>query len=381
VSRSGSGGGVGPRARYAGLVETGRLTADPAQQHLADVLQRCHDALVHQRDGWFRRAARVPGVYIHGGVGRGKTLLMDLFAQSLREAGVAVERCHFHRFMDRVHADLKGLGARSGPLTDIATALRKQVRVVCFDEFHVDDIADAMILGELSRQWFELGMTLVATSNQAPDALYAGGLQRDRFLPAIDNIKRNCRVVELAAAEDFRLRELERHPTWYTPADEAAEAQLAEEFDALSPDQPIECDALSVRGRRLPIRKRAGSLLWADFDQLCEGPRGAADYIELSFRFSTLIISRIPGLDDDRNNAARRFIHLIDECYDRAVKVIASADAPIDRLYTGKRLAAPFERTVSRLIEMQSADYLGRAHRPRHSPSSRDRAAEPGISD
>ncbi|MDT8439701.1 MAG: cell division protein ZapE [Wenzhouxiangellaceae bacterium] len=354
----------GPAVRYRALVAAGKLTHDGEQARVADALHSCHDHLLSERGGWLRKPARVPGLYIHGGVGRGKTLLMDLFVQSLRAAGEPVERSHFHRFMDEVHASLKGLGNRASPLHAIAERQRKSGRVICFDEFHVEDIADAMLLGELTRQWFARGMTLIATSNQAPDQLYAGGLQRARFEPAIENLERNCSVIALDAAEDFRLRELERHPTWYTPCGDATERQLAEEFAALAPDQPIERDALEVRGRRLAIRQRAGSLLWADFAQLCEGPRAAGDYIELTFRFSTLIVSNIPVLGEDDNNAARRFIHLVDECYDRSVKLIASAAAPIEAVYTGQRLAAPFERTVSRLIEMQSTEYLARPHRP-----------------
>jgi len=362
--RSAGAAAAGPAARYRGLVEADKLQFDARQAHVAEALQQCHDALLQHAGGWFRRPRQVPGVYIHGGVGTGKTLLMDLFVQTLETAGVSVERAHFHRFMDDVHTRLKQLGNRSSPLSDIAAAQRKRARVLCFDEFHVEDIADAMLLGELSGQWFERGVTLVATSNQAPDRLYADGLQRQRFKPAIDNIEANCRVTELDAAEDFRLRELERHPTWYVPADAENERLLAQEFDTLCPDQPASTGHLDVRGRQLPIRRRSGSLLWADFADLCEGPRSASDYIELAWRFSTVIISNIPIMDDDRNNAARRFIHLIDECYDRAVKLIASAEAPIEEVYTGKRLAGPFQRTVSRLVEMQSKDYLSLPHRP-----------------
>jgi len=353
----------GPAGRYQALVEAGKLLHDPAQVRVAQILQHCRDALVNQPDRWFRRARRVPGLYLHGGVGRGKTLLMDLFAQSLKDAGVRVERSHFHRFMDSVHAELRSLQGRSDPLAEVAARQRKTARVLCFDEFHVEDIADAMLLGELSRYWFELDMTLVATSNQPPERLYEGGLQRARLLPAIANIKRHCEVVELDAAADFRLRELERHPTWYTPCGPESERCLAEQFDVLSPDAPAVATALNVRGRTLPIRCRSGSLLWADFTQLCEGPRSAIDYIELVFRFSTLIVSNIPQLDDGRNNAARRLIHLVDECYDRSVKLICSAEAPIEQIYIGERLAAPFQRTVSRLVEMQAVEYLARPHR------------------
>jgi len=363
MTEKGSSRVAGPARRYQALVEAGRLEYDDRQAYVAGVLQHCHDALLQNTGGWFRKPKRVAGVYIHGGVGTGKTLLMDMFFQALEAAGVSVERAHFHRFMDEVHSGLKQLGNRASPLSEIAAAQRKRARVLCFDEFHVEDIADAMLLGELSTRWFERGVTLVATSNQAPDDLYADGLQRERFVPAIENIKAHCNIIELDAAADFRLRELERHPTWYTPANAESERQLAAEFDALCPDQPVDAGPLEVRGRELPIRRRSGSLVWADFSDLCEGPRSASDYIELSYRFSTLLVSNIPAMDDDHNNAARRFIHLIDECYDRAVKVIASAQAPIEEIYTGKRLADPFRRTVSRLVEMQSKDYLSRPHR------------------
>lgn len=328
------------------------------------LLQRCQDALIHRPDRWFRRAQRVSGIYLHGGVGRGKTLLMDLFAQSLKDAGVAVERSHFHRFMDGIHNELRELQGQSDPLAEIAARLRKRARVLCFDEFHVEDIADAMLLGELSRYWFELDMTLVATSNQAPEQLYENGLQRARFVPAIANLERHCEVVELDAAADFRLRELERHPTWYTPCGPETERLLVAQFSALSPDAPAAETVLKVRGRTLPIRHRAGSVVWADFAQLCEGPRSANDYVDLAFCFSTLIVSNIAQLDDRHNNAAKRLIHLVDECYDRSVKLIASSEVSIEQVYVGQRLAAPFQRTVSRLIEMQSKDYLARPHRP-----------------
>lgn len=355
----------GPAERYRALVEAGRLQPDAAQQAVAAKLQRCFERLLDARPRWFRKPKPVSGLYLHGRVGRGKTLLMDLFVSALEDAGETVERAHFHRFMDDVHAQLKGLGQRQRPLDAIARALRKRTRVICFDEFHVEDIADAMLLGELTRQWFELGITLVATSNTAPDDLYAGGLQRRRFLPAIEQLHAHCEVVELDAAEDFRLRELARHPTWLTPNDAAADRQLVDEFRALSPNVEAEQHVtLTVRGRPVEARARAGSLAWFEFDELCRGARSSGDYLELTYRFSTLLVANVPRMDDDNNNAARRFIHLVDACYDRSVKLIATAETGIDELYTGQRLAAPFQRTRSRLVEMQSTDYLARPHRP-----------------
>lgn len=354
----------GPAERYSALVESGDLTFDPDQQMLAGHLDACFHELLRQQRRWLRKPQRVPGLYIHGGVGRGKTLLMDLFADTLGRAGLPVLRIHFHRFMDRVHDELNSRGGGRDPLEQVASDLAAESRVLCFDEFHVADIADAMILGELLDGLFAARVTLVATSNTAPDDLYAGGLQRERFLPAIERIQSCCKVVPLDGAEDFRLRELTRHPVYYTPLDERAGQALAREFTALSPGEAASTAALQVRGRTLKPVRRAGSVAWFTFPELCDGPRASGDYIELARRFSTLVVSGVPVMDDDDNNAARRFIHLIDECYDRCVKLVVSAAAPPDALYTGKRLSGPFQRTASRLVEMQTREYLGRAHRP-----------------
>ena len=354
----------GPAERYAALITAAKLEPDSAQQRIVELLDQRFMQLTQSPKRWLRRPKFVPGLYIHGQVGRGKTLLMDLFAHSLKDAGVAVVRSHFHRFMDDVHRQLNELDRRRNPLEAIANRLAKRARVICFDEFHVEDITNAMLLGELTRYWFEQDLTLIATSNTAPPDLYADGLQRQRFLPAIENIQRYCEVVELDAPQDFRLRELKRHPTWHQPLSAQAEQALAAEFEALSPEATRAQTPIALRGRELALRARAGSLLWTDFKALCEQPRGAGDYVELACRFSTLFLSEIPQMNDEHNNAAKRFVHLIDECYDRSVKLIASASAPIEQIYQGRRLAAPFERTTSRLIEMQSQDYLARPHRP-----------------
>lgn len=354
----------GPAARHSALVESGELTFDPAQQALAAELEACFRGLRREHRRWLRKPRRVPGLYIHGGVGRGKTLLMDLFADALSRAGIAVLRIHFHRFMDRVHRELKRRGGGRDPLTDVAADLAAETRVLCFDEFHVADIADAMILGELLEGLFARRLTLVATSNTAPDELYAGGLQRERFLPAIDRLKHHCRVIGMSDGEDFRLRELTRHPVYYTPLDEDADKALEREFTALSPGEAVSTAALRVRGRTLEPVRRAGSVAWFTFAELCDGPRASGDYIDLARRFSTLVVSGVPVMGDDHDNAARRFIHLVDECYDRCVKLVVSAAAEPEALYTGKRLAGPFARTSSRLVEMQTREFLGRAHRP-----------------
>lgn len=291
-------------------------------------------------------------------------MLMDLLASSLDQAGVPVWRIHFHRFMTHVHDRLAELDRQRNPLEKVAAAIAARARVLCFDEFHVDDIGDAMILGELIQQLAERDVVLVATSNTEPKNLYADGLQRARFLPAIELIEKNCDVMSLDAREDYRLRELSRHPVYRWPADEFAQQELEREFRTLAAGEAVSTAALKVRNRSLQPLRRAGSLAWFEFSTLCDGPRASADYIELARRFSTLMISNVRQMDDSDNDAARRFIHLVDECYDRAVKLIVIAEASPEALYLGRRLAAPFERTVSRLIEMQSHDYLARPHQP-----------------
>lgn len=358
----------GPLSRYQALIEAGTIRPDPAQRQAVVLLEQSYQALCRQPGGWLQRLRRQPatpqGLYLHGLVGRGKTMLMDLFAESLEAAGQPVWRIHFHRFMDQIQNRLHQLGARKDPLKTVAGEIAGEARVLCFDEFHVADIGDAMILGELLKTLFDRGVSLVATSNTEPDNLYADGLQRARFLPAIEAIKQHCLVHELGANEDYRLRELVRHPVYYSPNDEQARQDLAEEFSALAAGERISSQALAIRGRQIQPLKRAGSVAWFDFATLCQGPRASGDYIELTRRFGTLIISDLPQLGQDDNDAARRFIHLVDECYDRAVKLIIAAAVPPQDLYTGQRLSAPFERTVSRLIEMQSKDYLALPHRP-----------------
>lgn len=357
----------GPLPRYRALTESGRLSADPDQKAVAGELQDIFERIMARRRGvlerWRKRWPPVRGAYLVGSVGRGKTMLMDLLVEALEGAGQPVRRIHFHRFMAHVHDRLRHHRQRRDPLVAVGGELATDARVLCFDEFHVTDIGDAMILGGLLEVVFERGMTLIATSNTRPGDLYAGGLQRERFIPAIEAIERHCRVVALDGAEDFRLRELVRHPVYHHPADHAAERELEEEFRALAAGERESNAPIEVRGRTLQPVRRAGSVAWFDFATLCEGPRSAADYIELSRRFSTLIISDIPRLGREDDDAARRLIHLVDECYDRSVKLLISAATAPQSLYTGNRLAAPFERTVSRLIEMQSHEYLGREHR------------------
>ena len=361
-----------PRERYRDELARGVLLPDPAQAALVEELERIHRSLSSRREGGLlarlaRRFVRagdgpVRGLYVWGGVGRGKTHLVDLFH---RACGVESKlRIHFHRFMRHVHGELNALPDREDPLAIVAARIAKRARVVCFDEFHVSDITDAMILGRLLAGLFEHGTTLVATSNIEPSRLYEGGLQRERFLPAIDLIERHTKVIRLESGADYRLRALERARTWYSPLGPDADRGLCECFRALAPQDAVDGGDLTILGRTVASVRHADGIAWFDFETLCDGPRSVADYIELARDFHSVMVSGVPVLDDDRRDPVRRFVHLVDELYERNVNLIVSAAAPPHALYRGRRLAELFERTRSRLVEMQSADYLGREHIP-----------------
>ena len=305
-------------------------------------------------------APGIPGLYVWGGVGRGKTFLMDLFFETLPLD--SKRRAHFHRIMQDVHHRLGALGDIEDPLAAVARDMAAESRVLCFDEFFVSDIGDAMILGRLLHGLFEHGVTLVATSNTRPDDLYRDGLQRQRFLPAIDALNRHTRVIELAGDTDYRLQLLQQAGTYLTPDDEPTRAQLRELFRESASSQVEKDRELEINGRALKTRRCAKGIAWFDFSELCDGPRSQADYIEIARWYPTIILSGVPQLDEFSENQARRFIALVDEFYDRHVKLIVSAERPPDALYTGRRLRFEFERTISRLIEMQSTEYLHLPH-------------------
>ncbi len=264
-----------------------------------------------------------------------------------------------------MHGDLTRLAGQRNPLERVADALAQEARVLCFDEFFVSDIGDAMILGELLSHVFERGVTLVATSNVAPRALYANGLQRARFLPAIDALERHTEVLNLDGGTDYRLRLLEQAQTYYSPLGESADALLAERFAALAPNRAsVEDDVeLEIEGRPIRCRRCADDVAWFAFAALCDGPRSQNDYIELARLYHAVLVSDVPVFDARAEDQARRFISLVDEFYDRNVKLIVSAAAPVETLYRGSRVAFEFERTRSRLLEMRSHDYLSRTHR------------------
>ncbi len=310
-----------------------------------------------------RRRAPLRGLYLWGGVGRGKTFLVDEFFAELPLA--AKRREHFHHLMQQVHAALRRHRDRPSPLEQVAGEIAAGARVLAIDEFVVGDVADAMILGTLLEALFRRGVTLLATSNLPPGKLYAGGLQRERFLPAIALIERHCRVMELDGGVDYRLRQLEGATLWFGPAAGGAEAQMAAEFERLA-DRPGERDVrVQVEGRSIRARREAEDVVWFGFRELCEGPRSAADYIEIARCYGTLFLSGVPVLGPQQDDAARRFVTLVDELYDRGVKLVVSAgsDEP-EGLYRGERLAFEFRRTASRLHEMRSRAYLAKPHRP-----------------
>ncbi|HEY0180645.1 MAG TPA: cell division protein ZapE [Dokdonella sp.] len=363
-----------PSLRYREGAAARRWDADPAQERVLPELDRLHAALAPQAErpralgrlrSWLgARAPATPvrGLYLWGGVGRGKTFLMDLFVDAC-PPGVALRR-HFHRFMRDVHAELRALGERADPLDAVAGRLSREARVLCLDEFQVTDIGDAMILGNLLRGLFERGVVLVTTSNTQPADLYKDGLQRERFLPAIALLERHCEIVELASAHDWRLRALKQAPLYHVPPGSEAERAMAATFRRVTRGASARREfALAVNGREISVRCEADGAVWFEFAALCEGPRAVADYIELAKAYSTILVSNVPQFTPSTDDAARRFIELVDELYDRGVKLVLSAAAPIVDLYDGARLRAEFARTESRLIEMQSEEYLAREHR------------------
>ncbi len=368
----------GPRARYERDLARPDFSRDPAQARVVEALQDLFEALLVEggggglpgllrklRRGFTRTPVEpVTGLYLWGGVGRGKTYLMDNFYESLPFDRKM--RAHFHRFMRRVHSELKALDGQKNPLEQVADRIAGEARVICFDEFFVSDITDAMILGTLMQALFRRGVTLVATSNIPPDNLYKDGLQRNRFLPAIEQIKRFTRVLELDSGNDYRLRALEQAELYHSPLDEQADASLMESFRSLVPAEEEICadQVLEVEGRPIRARYLGEDVAWFDFLALCDGPRSQNDYIELAREFHAVVLSNVPPLGRTNDDQARRFINLVDEFYDRRVKLVVSAARPLTALYNEGRLAFEFERTVSRLLEMQSHDYLAQPHRP-----------------
>ena len=371
---------LSPLARYQQDLTRPDFRFDAAQKAAVDHLQHLYEELVavwksEQEEqaglgGFFKRLTGsksrqlVRGLYFWGGVGRGKTYLMDNFFESLPFEQKM--RAHFHRFMRRVHAELKKLDGQKNPLKQVADIIAKEARVICFDEFFVSDITDAMILGTLMEELFARGVTLVATSNIVPDGLYKDGLQRARFLPAIALLNEHTLVVNVDGGVDYRLRALEQAELYHSRLDETADQSLMSSFKSLvaaNADIQQSVD-LEVEGRQIRARYVSEGVAWFDFVELCDGPRSQNDYIELAREYHSVILSNVPGLGREKDDQARRFVNLVDEFYDRQVKLVISAERPLAELYSTGKLDFEFQRTVSRLLEMQSREYLARPHRP-----------------
>lgn len=369
---------MNPLQRYQQDLLRPDFQADAAQQMAVERLQHVYDQLLvnevtwRRYNRWYRRLVRlflsrsrpqaVAGLYFWGGVGRGKTYLMDVFHDSLPFEQKM--RVHFHRFMQYVHNELESRKGQKNPLESIAADIAAHNRVICFDEFFVSDIADAMILGGLFEKLFGMGITLVATSNIVPDQLYKNGLQRQRFLPAIELLKKHCEVVNVDGGIDYRLRTLEQAELYHYPLDAAAEESLMKSLINLAPDALSENTQININRRMLRSRYEADDVVWFAFAELCDGPRSQNDYIELARIYHAVIVSDVPRMAGGQDDLVRRFINMVDEFYDRNVKLIISAEVAVDQLYSGGRLEFEFERTRSRLLEMQSSQYLAAEHKP-----------------
>jgi cell division protein ZapE len=358
------------REAYEASLRSHGHERDTAQERIVDALddlrQRLHVQRPQRGIRRLLRRARSPagdavrGAYLWGGVGRGKTFLMDLFFESLDIENK--KRIHFHRMMRDVHERMQALGNVEDPVDKVASDIARDTTVLCFDEFFVSDIGDAMILGRLLTGLFERGVTLVATSNSHPDDLYKGGLQRQQFMPAIERLKQHTDIVHMEGDVDYRLRLLQQAGTYLTPDDDDARDRLQHFFDDSASSQITADVLLDVNGREICAKRCAKGIVWFEFEEICDGPRSQNDYIEIARWYPTVIVSGVPKLDSNLENQARRLIALVDEFYDRRVKLILAAAAPVDTLYAGQRLDFEFERTVSRLIEMQATDYLAAPH-------------------
>ncbi|HZD19050.1 MAG TPA: cell division protein ZapE [Burkholderiales bacterium] len=334
------------------------FVSDPAQWRAVERLQRLYEewsAYKARRSTALKRLLVHPdlpkGVYLWGPVGRGKSFLMDAFYRCVPL--VRKRRVHFHHFMREIHRELDELRGTEDPLAAVAARTARRFRLICFDEFHVADIADAMILGRFLDQVMDRGVAFVMTSNYQPDALYPNGLQRERFLPAIELLKKRLDIVGVDNGTDYRRLKMERMKVYHVGSD----APLAQIFDDLR-DVEEETQPLDVEGRTIAYRKRAGGLVWFDFEVLCGGARSYADYVDLAKRFHTVMLSGVPRMSPKDSDAARRFTWLVDVFYDDRVNLIVSAAAEPEDLFTAGEQAAEFQRSVSRLHEMQSVEYL-----------------------
>jgi cell division protein ZapE len=371
TTTSSTAGNLSPKAWYQAARALPDFVHDAAQAAAIEEL----DVLWHQlvefkskRNQFLGRSLLSPevprGLYLWGGVGRGKTLLMDAFYASLPYR--RKRRIHFHNFMAEVHQEMKALAGTDDPLIALADRIAKSTRLLCLDEFHVDDIADAMILGRLITALFERGVVLITTSNIPPDELYAHGLQRKNFLPAIELLKRELKVLNIENGSDYRLRALTREPLFLVAHDASGAAEnedrLAALFDKIAGQARQKVNYVEVLGRRIPVKRIAHKAVWFDFRELCGGAHSQPDYLEIALRFPTVFLSHIPRLTEDFASEARRFTWLIDVFYDHHVRLVATAAVPLEDVFSDDMAAGEFSRTASRLTEMQTLHYLKQLH-------------------
>ena len=362
--------------KYEARIESGQLTPDPVQAPAAAALNDLEHRLANRKTGgWFSKTEAVTGLYMWGGVGRGKSMLMDLFFESAPVE--ARRRVHFHEFMAEVHdrldawrklsqdnrkrSEWRVKGAGDDPIAPVAKQIASEASLLCFDEFQVTQIADAMVLARLFEALFDMAVTVVATSNRHPNDLYKDGINRPLFLPFIEHLKAHCEILELASERDYRLDRLIEAPVWYSPLGPESEAALDRAWDRLTLGaEPQHC-VLTVKGRKLEVQREAAGVARFTFEELCARPLGSRDYLAIAANFNTVILSGIPTLGPENRNEAARFVALIDALYEAKIKLVASAAAEPESLYPEGDGSFEFERTASRLHEMRSTDYLSEA--------------------
>jgi len=358
---------LSPAERYAQALASGQFMPDDAQAQAVHELERVWQELIQRYKASkkafrrFRRQTAPQGVYMWGGVGRGKTWLMDQFYDSIPFRRKT--RMHFHHFMQHVHRELNKLSGQRNPLDSVADQIYKDAVVICFDEFFVSNVTDAMILGDLFQKLFHRGITLVATSNIAPDGLYKNGIHRDRFIPTIEMVKKHCQVLNVDAGVDYRLRVLKQAQLFKSPLTQDNQNWMAQRFSALTNTQHHSSEPIIINQRVVETIAHTEDVLWCEFSELCFKPRSPADFIEIANIYNTVLVSNVPHLTDLLSEGTRRFIYLVDEFYDRGVKLLLTSEDSIIEIYQGEKLAFEIERTRSRLLEMQSDDYLNEEHR------------------
>ena len=358
---------LSPAERYAQALASGQFMPDDAQAQAVHELERVWQELIQRYKASkkafrrFRRQTAPQGVYMWGGVGRGKTWLMDQFYDSIPFRRKT--RMHFHHFMQHVHRELNKLSGQRNPLDSVADQIYKDAVVICFDEFFVSNVTDAMILSDLFQKLFHRGITLVATSNIAPDGLYKNGIHRDRFIPTIEMVKKHCQVLNVDAGVDYRLRVLKQAQLFKSPLTHDNQNWMAQRFSALTNTQHHSSEPIIINQRVVETIAHTEDVLWCEFSELCFKPRSPADFIEIANIYNTVLVSNVPHLTDFLSEGTRRFIYLVDEFYDRGVKLLLTSEDSIIEIYQGEKLAFEIERTRSRLLEMQSDDYLNEEHR------------------